>query len=553
MLEPDLGEISSKETLKESLEAFNKIKTSIQDRILERTSAVSEIGYKEIAKELKVPEEIAKVIYVLEYDYDVPRKLSADYFTFEEKRLKKTNYELPDIYSFCIRFAMEEGFWIKYIANDFSKKMLRKVAKLITLDRSLFGDLAGDMEDSALYIIERYYIINKTIKPVIVSWVKEHQSSSYYEAAKYIVSGMRHKSMKKAKVIIDELYNRLKANIDSLKFIILELETKGWANKAISEFKVIHQSLETCTNDKTQMNLRIASELILENRLIEEYESLDLKTEIDHPMTQMIDGKKVMGNVGFVAKKDEIITDKFTLIITNIEELSDEQAKPIIKELIDENFEVATKVNHQKPSIFAKEFFERMMIELGISSDKVSKFLKQFDVQLMNRLSPVGSKEFPNLSVDEKVLLLLEEKIMEIIQQKAELRKETDLKKAESLPSHPGIRNKVRAQEATEETVKPSLRSKIMDSSEKDLWIMVRDEYLKELFDNPEELIAGAKVLKKYSLELGLLLTESEAKTTITQELKKNGLTPTDANKEELDLTICKIIFTQIKERKEFS
>lgn len=81
---------------------------------------------------------------------------------------------------------------------------------------------------------------------------------------------------------------------------------------------------------------------------------------------------------------------------------------------------------------------------------------------------------------------------------------------------------------------------------------MIRDSYLKELFDNPEELVAGANVLKKLSLLLGLLLTESEAKTILIKELEKKGIEIGYGNKEEIDQSICKIIFAQIKEQRKY-
>ena len=96
------------------------------------------------------------------------------------------------------------------------------------------------------------------------------------------------------------------------------------------------------------------------------------------------------------------------------------------------------------------------------------------------------------------------------------------------------------------------MRQKLKEASEKDLWIIVRDEYLKELFDNPEELVAGAKLLKKLSLELGLLLTESESTTLLVAELGKLGLKASDNNKEDIDKNICKIIFTRLKDQREF-
>jgi hypothetical protein len=550
MLNNGLGDLSSQEALKQAVDAFNKTKTTDQDRILERTAVVPEKDVKEISKAFELQDEIAKVVLVLEFEYDIPRKLSANYFKYEINRLKEAKYDLPDIYSFLIRFSMEEGFWIKYLSNDLSKKLIKRVTKLITLDRSLFGDLAGEKEDAALYIIERSFITTEVIKPIIFSWLQDHNSASFYDATLSIISYMRQKALEKGQVTVDELCNRFSSNLDSIKFILSELENKGWANKAIHEYEEIQKQIYSCLNDKTKMNWRIASELILENRLIMEYEALDLKTSIDFPMKSSISDKKV----GSEVKKESILDDKIALTITKVEGLAADKVQTTIKELVRENFDIATKTHKQKPSYFAKDFLERILNEFGITQMNVAKLMKKFDVQLMYRLSPMGAKEYPGLSVDEKVIRLLEETIMDIYTTQEDLRKEIG-KIIEKDASIVALVEKTLANENDSQklTTELTLRQKLKESTEKDLWILIRDEYLKELFNNPEELVAGAILLKKLSLELGLLLTESESTTLIIAELEKIGLRVTDDNKEDLDKNICKIIFARLKDQREFS
>ncbi|MCK5299467.1 MAG: hypothetical protein KAJ76_11200, partial [Candidatus Heimdallarchaeota archaeon] len=345
---------------------------------------------------------------------------------------------------------------------------------------------------------------------------------------------------------------RFGANIDSIEFILSELESKGWANKAIQEYETIKKHLKISNKDRTQMNWRIASELILENRLIMEYEALDLKTGIDYSM-KSVNGEKKEGSSGIATKKDAITDDKVALTITNVEGLSVDKVQTTIRELVRENFDIATKTHKQKPSYFAKEFYERILNEFGITQMNVAKLMKKFDVQMMYRLSPAGTEEYPGLSVDEKVLRLLEETIMDIYSTREDLRVEI----GKIIEKDPALAVKVENALAKEKdsqklTAEVTMRQKLKEASEKDLWIIVRDEYLKELFDNPEELVAGAKLLKKLSLELGLLLTESESTTLLVAELGKLGLKASDNNKEDIDKNICKIIFTRLKDQREF-
>ncbi|NHJ38642.1 MAG: hypothetical protein FK731_01320, partial [Asgard group archaeon] len=159
MLEQNLG--NNDEALKEAILLFNKQKDYILDHLLERTAVVPNNAISEIASKYQINEEIAKIIFVLDFEYNINQDLSSNYYKYEIERLKKVNFQLPNVYSFLIRFAIEEGFWIKYLTIDLPNKMKNKISKLMTIDRSLFGDLEGSKEDSALYMIEREFLMDE--------------------------------------------------------------------------------------------------------------------------------------------------------------------------------------------------------------------------------------------------------------------------------------------------------------------------------------------------------------------------------------------------------
>ncbi|NHK31547.1 MAG: hypothetical protein FK730_09360 [Asgard group archaeon] len=538
------------EALKEAIELFNKQKEYILNHILERSAVVPEVTIKKIASTHQIYEEIAKVIFVLEFEYNISQELSSNYYKYEIARLNKVNFQLPEVYSFLIRFAIEEGFWIKYLTTDLPSKLKHKMSKLITIDRSLFGDLEGNKEDSALYMIERTFLINEIIRPMLKIWVKEHQRSTYYDAAISNICMMNKKAKEKGEIIITELSNRLQSNIESLKEIISELDSKGWAQKAIADFNELQNNLEKCFTKPTIMNWRIAAELILESLLIMEYDALEL--ELDFSKNEKSAIKKepaIKTNQGFEAKKNELIEDKITMTILKLDTLSHESQQEVIHELVMEEFNEATKYKRQKPTIFAKEFLTRILDELAIETKTSKKVMKKFDSALMYRLSPMGVKENPNLSVDEKVIQLLEETINENLSKRMKLLEEIS---QEELPQKIFENEQTKAKLSEKVSEKVDFANTLREVPDKELWIIIRDAYLKELFDSNEEKLAGAKVLKKFSLELGLLLTESESVNIITQELMKKGLTAVGSNKEELDKNICKIILNQIKEQRQY-
>ncbi len=92
------------------------------------------------------------------------------------------------------------------------------------------------------------------------------------------------------------------------------------------------------------------------------------------------------------------------------------------------------------------------------------------------------------------------------------------------------------------------LGAKMKKLPEKELWFLIRDSYLKELFDESDELLASARVLKKLSLELGLLLTENEAQMILAKALKAKDIAIDGSDKETLDKELCKSILKELKQ-----
>jgi hypothetical protein len=533
----------------ETIDKFNKQKTNTQDHILERTAVVPPEIIQEIISKYKLNEEIAKVVFVLDFEYKIPADLSINYYKYEMERLDQVNFPLPEIYSYLVRYAFEEGFWIKYLTTDFIRRIKHKLSKLLTLEQSLFGNLKGNPEDSALYIIERSYLVNEFINPILNAWMKDHQRSTNKDAAFSFICGINQKAMEKGQVITNELCNRLLANIESIKGILAALDKKAWAQKAIDEFNDVHDKLSDCiSNNYDQINLRVVAELVLENCLVMEYEALN------HKNLQTIKEKQILienpSTTEIVSEtKEDIVKDKATLVLLTIDNLEEEKQKEFIHDLVFEKYNEAMKSYHQKPMQFAKDFLNRLLLEeFSFSSSLVQKIIKKFDNQLIYRLSPVGSAKFPNLTIDEKVMQLLEDTIFDYLKQKNSLQDEAAEKELLETPTKKIEATNINATTISNETKQLEIR----ELSDKDLGLLVRDEYLKELFNNNEEILAGAKVLKRYSLDLGLLLTENEAITLITEELEKRNIILKESNSEELDKTICIVIINQLKEQKQY-
>ncbi len=548
MPEIGLGEFDDQEVLKKSLEIFEKKKKEIQDHILERTAVVPDETLTELEKQFNISTELAKAVFVLEFEYHIPRELSANHYKAEMKRLTQAQYELPDIYSFRVRFSMEEGFWIKYLVVDLPKKLEQKMLKLKKIYCSLFGDLAADKEDAAVYIIERAFICSEIVRPIIHSWMKEHHRAKYSDCVEIFLCSISRKAREKCLLLVEEISNRFHSQIDSLRSIITEIRPQGWILNAKEEYNKLPEKL-LLFDKENYLDWRLTAEIILEIMLFREFDG-STKEESVFLVKEMPKQKENIVTEMMVTKKEKFITDDISVILTKIIELPENDQKQLIVEMVQESYDFAIIKNRTKPAIFSKVFLERIMAELMVRSNEITKITKKFDIQLMFRLSPAGGKDRRNLDLDEKITELLEEFVVDILKRRDELKivsTEKTMKTAVE-PSHEEIEKNSEVHSA----IKNQRAGKIKDSTEKELWLFVRDEYLKELFDSEKELVAGAKILKKYSLDLGLLMTEGEAISYLTSELEKRGFSFENSSKEDIDSNLCKSIFRQLKELRKY-
>jgi hypothetical protein len=557
MLEKKSSEENEQKFL-ENVTRFSEEKKTIQDHLLERTNVVSEEIVEQIVRETQLSNELAKIAQVLDFEYDLPKKLVTNYFQSELVRLQAANYDLPDIYSFRVRFAIEEGFWIKYLTIDFPQLLLQKMSKLQSLDRSLFGDMRGDKEDAPLYLLERVYLCNEYIRPVLHTWVKEHQRSNYYDAvSSFTVTALR-KAYTKAEAIIEELLERLETNLESIATIINELKAAGWILKAKNELEELQKAIRQCKSDPRKMNWRVAAELVLENRIVLGYNQME-KQVLDMALKQKAGQKQQITKKQFLShKKEQLITDKITLILSQIDPTADEKEnKEIIKELVDELFTEGLKTLSEKPTVIALNVLTRFLKELAIERTHGLKLRKQFEQQVMYSLSAMGRKDFPTGTVEEKIEQQLQTMIVELIFEEEQPKKQLAIINRTKEQQQYDMQEQEQATVTTEtsaeeqyQTTSMNYTKSIDELSDKELWIVIRDEYLKSLYDHTEELLAGAKVLKKFSLAQGLLLTDGDATAYLSMELQKQQINMQDANQEQIDKTICKIILQKILQQK---
>lgn len=543
-------EQKSKFKTEAELEAFNKKKKEIQNFLLEKTAKISEEQAAEIKSTYGVSEEIAKAILVFEAEYALSKGLVADYYLSELERLEQVNYKLPEIFTFQVRFSVEEGFWIKYLVVDFPKRLLSKMSKLLVLDHSIFGSKPGEKDDAALFLIEREYLSKEEVFPIISIWVEEHQRASYYDAAASIICSLRQEQMEEAPAFIEELMERLAKNLQEIKNILANLDRVGWVETAYNELELIMHQIANCQKDPTDMGRRLAAELIIENQLLEGYESGDWEAVIPR---KELGGELITPTKTVIQEKKELALDKFSLSLHRILKQSEPRKRKMLGELVEQAFNEEIIKHREKPTIAAKKILTKVMEELNLDAHMKKMTAKDFEHQLMFKMGPNKDNAFQNKPIDERIRMVTKNFIMDLLMKndfpserivKPKTRRDSAVK---STPDA-SAQTKTITQPLTEKE-KTTLKEKIIDcSTEAELIGVIKNNYWEALFQNDDPVIAGGNVLKNMLSAVGVNLTKKEATNYIKQAIAKANISIDSSNQKEIDGAIWKAICKRLKE-----
>ncbi|MBD3191877.1 MAG: hypothetical protein GF308_14615 [Candidatus Heimdallarchaeota archaeon] len=532
------------------LDAFMKQKKELQNFLLDKTAKIQEERINELEKKFGVSEEIAKALLVFEAEYALPKELIVDYYLYELKRLEQVNYKLPEIFTFQVRFSIEEGFWIKYLVVDFPKRLLSKMSKLLVLDHSIFGSKPGEKDDAALFLIEREYLSKEEVYPIISLWMEDHQRANYYDAAASIICSMYQEPMEKAPELIKELMDRLAENLTEIKNILANLERVGWVETAYDELETLMEKIKSAQKDPRNIDLRLTAELIIENQLLEGYESGEWEAVIP---SRELGGELTTPSKKVIQETKELALDKFSLSLHRILEQSNTQKKRMLGELVEQAFDEEVIKHREKPTIAAKKILTKVMEEINLGPSMRKKIAKDFDHHLMFKLGPNEENAFRNKPLDERIMTIAKNFITELLMKNDFPSQRIIEPKPRSTPPAKRTPDASAQIKPPDQTItgkeKTDLKEKIADcSTEAELLRVIKNEYWAALFKNDDPIIAGSNVLRNMLVTVGAQMTQEEATNYIKQVLTKANLTIGTANQKEVDETIWKAICKQLKE-----
>ena len=210
--------------------------------LAEKARKVPSEKAEELAKKLNVPPEIAKIAIRLELDGVIDAESACKILMNEMERLKKLNFEVPNISSYLFNFAVKEGKWIEYLYKTFRKEAEESVRSLANWERIISDEKAISEGSIINFLNERKKIIDEVIEPVVNEWVKSHRDSSYLDAALTLICALEKIDKEKAMKILEERKNQLQQFLTNIYNKIKDV-------KGIKLFEHIKDRIATIIED----------------------------------------------------------------------------------------------------------------------------------------------------------------------------------------------------------------------------------------------------------------------------------------------------------------
>ncbi len=197
---------------------------------------------EELAKKLDVPLEIAKVAIRLELDGVIDAESVCKILVNEMERLKKLDFEVPDVSSYLFNFAVKEGKWIEYLYKTFRKKAEESVRNLANWERIISDEKAISEGSIINFLNERKKVIEEVIEPVMDEWLKSHRNSSYLDAALALICALERIDKEKAMEMLEERKRQLQEFLTKIYNLIKDI-------KGIKLFENIKDRIATTIED----------------------------------------------------------------------------------------------------------------------------------------------------------------------------------------------------------------------------------------------------------------------------------------------------------------
>ena len=224
------------------------IDSEIQKQLNDLATKVTRVPVhkaKALATQLNCWSEIAPVLYILKIEHDINAKTIWELIFNEFKRKKSINEEIPDISTFRFSFGIGEATWAYYLTIVFPERLKKRLSKLQTLEGGIWGNLKGEPEDAALWLIERQIIAANYISPVVNRWKEDHKRTTTLDAIAQLSAGFLRKSIHDINTDLENARQALFEKATVINNILADLEPSAWIDRAQEEIKQFNSLSQT--------------------------------------------------------------------------------------------------------------------------------------------------------------------------------------------------------------------------------------------------------------------------------------------------------------------
>jgi len=160
-------------------------------RLEEKVRRVPDEAAEEVANKFGVPIEVARVAYRVMLDgviTDIGK--GCEILMREFSRREKVGLPVPDVGSYIMTVALNEGKWIEYLYGRLAKVLLREVRNLENLARSVSEEVEPTSEQIMAILTQRSRIGRVYLKSIIRRWVNDHEGATIADAIRAIAGGL---------------------------------------------------------------------------------------------------------------------------------------------------------------------------------------------------------------------------------------------------------------------------------------------------------------------------------------------------------------------------
>ncbi|MCE7733381.1 MAG: hypothetical protein GPJ54_00795 [Candidatus Heimdallarchaeota archaeon] len=253
---------------------FNEL-TSIFDRF--NVSELQDFPEKfaDIDTNIKIVSKIISSYWNLSLDVIIPD------FEAEIKRKIENQMEIPDVPTYQIRFALEEGSWIVLLRIEFPKILRSQLSRLVTLEDTIFKTGKAIDDDCAYYLIELDLISQNWIKPLTQYWKTDHDFSKIIDIGSRLISSIFNTQEERGGEIFAGSIRLMQSKMSILERVLQIESTSNWALKARSIYDSLTEQIEKGKYENDILNMfftisALQKEIIrLDSKKSDEKEDLD--------------------------------------------------------------------------------------------------------------------------------------------------------------------------------------------------------------------------------------------------------------------------------------